>query len=135
MHDKWLTRSACTSQGAKFEVDRFQLKSFWGLFVICGFACLLALCMYFILITRQFSRHYSEEPESFGRSSASGRVQTCLTFIDEKEEDVKSRSKRRQMERASNRSIVEDESTHGSYSSKRSMESNTIKGLDISDEV
>ncbi|KAG7968835.1 hypothetical protein I3843_07G001300 [Carya illinoinensis] len=134
MHDKWLTRSACTPQGTKLEVDRLQLKSFWGLFVTCGFACLLALCIYLILMLRQFSRH-SEELEPSGRSSGSGRVQTFLTFIDEKEEDVKSRSKRRQMEKASIRSTGEDESTHSYSSKRRHIEANSIKSLDISNEV
>ncbi|XP_041018880.1 glutamate receptor 3.6-like [Juglans microcarpa x Juglans regia] len=136
MHDKWLARSACTPQGTKFEVDRLQLKSFWGLFVTCGFACLLALCIYFILMLRQFSRHSDElEPSGSGRSSASGRVQTFLTFIDEKEEDVKSRSKRRQMEKASIRGTGEDESTHSYSSKRRHMEANSSNSLDVSNEV
>lgn len=111
IHDKWLMRSACTKQGTKFEVDRLQLKSFWGLFAICGTACLLALCVYFILMMRQFSRHYPEELEPSGSSSGSKRLRTFLSFADEKEEDVKSRSKRRQMERNSNKSVGEDKST------------------------
>ncbi|KAK9995513.1 hypothetical protein SO802_020199 [Lithocarpus litseifolius] len=43
IHDKLLMRSACTAQGTTIEVDQLQLKSFQGLFVLCGFACLLAL--------------------------------------------------------------------------------------------
>ena len=104
IHDKWLLRRACSYQGAKLEVDRLQLKSFWGLFVICGLACLIALFLYFLKMMRQFSRHYSEELEFSEQSSRSARrIQTFLSFVDEKEEEVKSRSKRRQMERASNR--------------------------------
>ncbi|KAB1201752.1 Glutamate receptor 3.3 [Morella rubra] len=34
IHDKWLARKACMSEGAKEEVDRLPLKSFWGLFLI-----------------------------------------------------------------------------------------------------
>uniref|UniRef100_A0A2N9GVN0 Glutamate receptor n=1 Tax=Fagus sylvatica TaxID=28930 RepID=A0A2N9GVN0_FAGSY len=105
IHDKWLMSSACTSQSTTFEVDRLQLKSFWGLFAICGFACLLALLVYLIMMVRQFSRHYSDDVESSGSSSGSKRIQTFLTFVDEKEVDVKNRSKRRQMEKASNRSV------------------------------
>lgn len=106
IHDKWLLRRACSYQGAKMEVDRLQLRSFWGLFFICGLACLIALFVYLLKMVRQFSRHYSEEVESSG-SGQSSRIQTFLAFVDEKEEDFKSRSKRRQMERASNR--TEDE--------------------------
>ncbi|XP_016652522.1 PREDICTED: LOW QUALITY PROTEIN: glutamate receptor 3.6-like [Prunus mume] len=115
IHDKWLISSSCASQGAKLEVDRLQLKSFWGLFVLCGSACFLALIIYFINMLRQFSKHYTEEVISAG-SSTSARLQTFISFVDEKEEEVKNRSKRRQMERMSNRSASEDESM---YNSKR----------------
>ncbi|KAK7307426.1 hypothetical protein VNO77_40477 [Canavalia gladiata] len=106
IHDKWLLSSACLSQGAKLEVERLQLKSFWGLYVICGSACLLALFIYLIQIWRQYHKHYSEELESPHQSSGSGssRLRTFLSFVDEKEETVKSRSKRRKMERISYRS-------------------------------
>ncbi|TYJ47558.1 hypothetical protein E1A91_A02G198400v1 [Gossypium mustelinum] len=115
IHDKWLLRRACSYQGAKMEVDRLQLRSFWGLFLICGLACLIALFLYFLKMVRQFSRHYAEESDLSGQSSRSARIQTFLSFVDEKEEEVKSRSKRRQMERASNR--TDDGSNSTSYSS------------------
>ncbi|KAJ0098236.1 hypothetical protein Patl1_29290 [Pistacia atlantica] len=35
IHDKWLLKSACSSQGTKHEVDQLHLNSFWGLFVMC----------------------------------------------------------------------------------------------------
>ncbi|KAK6924583.1 Solute-binding protein family 3/N-terminal domain of MltF [Dillenia turbinata] len=114
IHDKWLTGSACSSQSTKLEVDCLQLKSFWGLFVICGCACLLALLVYFLMIIRQFSKHYHEESDSAGGSSRSAGLQTFLTFVDEKEETVKNRSKRRQLEKISNRSTDEEGSTNGS---------------------
>lgn len=117
IHDKWLTRSACISQGTKLEVDRLQLKSFWGLFLICGLACLLALFIYFIQVIRQFSKRHVEELQTTGRSLQSGRVQTFLSFVDEKAEESKSqsRSKRRQSElSSSNRSTGQDEAVNGS---------------------
>ncbi|MDG6100465.1 transporter substrate-binding domain-containing protein, partial [Alteromonas sp. ZYF713] len=46
IHDKWLMRSACSSQNTKFEVDQLELKSFQGLFFICGLACFIALIIY-----------------------------------------------------------------------------------------
>ncbi|GAV81549.1 Lig_chan domain-containing protein/SBP_bac_3 domain-containing protein/ANF_receptor domain-containing protein [Cephalotus follicularis] len=107
IHDKWLTTTACRSEEAKLEVDRLELKSFWGLFVMCGLACLLALLIYIIQIIRQFTRFSKEELEASGRISQSARLQTFLSFVNEKEEVVKSRSKRRRMEGASTRSIGE----------------------------
>ncbi|XP_015576348.1 glutamate receptor 3.6 isoform X2 [Ricinus communis] len=103
IHDKWLTRSACSSTSTKLEVDRLQLRSFWGLFLICG-------------------------------NTTSARVQSFFSFVDEKEEEVKHRSKRRQMERLSNRD--EEKSTDGSGSSNEvHVESPPNNGLYIGNEV
>lgn len=109
------------------EVDRLQLRSFWGLFLICGLACLIALFLYFLKTVRQFSHHYSEESNLSGQSSRSARIQTFLSFVDEKEEEVKSRSKRRQTERASNQ--TDDGSNSTSYSIRRNSEFASNKSL------
>jgi len=106
IHDKWLLSSACRSQGAKLEVDRLNLKSFWGLYLVCGLACFLALLIYFIQTVRQYKKHSPDELESSGQGSGSSRLQTFLSFVDNKE-TVKSRSKRRQTERTSYRSTSE----------------------------
>ncbi|VFQ70124.1 unnamed protein product [Cuscuta campestris] len=107
IHDKWLTRSACTLENTKLEVDRLELKSFSGLFSICGTASFLALMVYFALLACQYKRHYySNSDQSSGGGggggtggSRSGRMRTFLSFVDEKEESVKSRSvKRKEME-------------------------------------
>lgn len=115
IHDKWLTRSACSSQGTKQEADRLHLKSFWGLFVLCGLACLLSLLIYLIQIVRQFARHYLDlqELESAGRSSQSSRLQTFISFAGEKEVVIKNLSKKRKLERASTGDIDKDKSTDG----------------------
>lgn len=105
IHDKWLTRTACSSTETKLEVDRLELKSFWGLFLICGIACVVALTVYFVLIVKQYILHYTpeeEDPNDQSMSiSRSSHVQTFLSFVDEKEEEIKKRSKRRQWERGS----------------------------------
>ncbi|CAO2830716.1 unnamed protein product [Amaranthus hypochondriacus] len=103
INDKWLTRKACSSKDTKLEVYRLDLKSFWGLFLVCGIACLLCLIVYFALIVKQYIRHYNpmEEESSGQTSSKSSRVQTFLSFVDEKEDQIKMRSKRRQMEKES----------------------------------
>ncbi|KAL1315943.1 hypothetical protein AAHE18_15G027000 [Arachis hypogaea] len=108
IHDKWLLRSACLSQGTKLEVERLNLQSFWGLYLLCGFACFIALLIYLIQVTRQYFKHGSDEldPSEQGSSSGSARLRSFLSFVDEKEETVKSRSKRRQMEKISYRSSI-----------------------------
>ena len=103
IHDKWLTRSACSSQSDELESERLHLSSFWGLFLICGMACFLALLLFFILMLRQFMRHVPPTtPDSAGQEGpkSSRSFHTFLSFVDDREEDVKSKSKRRQMERS-----------------------------------
>ncbi|XP_059644990.1 glutamate receptor 3.6-like isoform X2 [Cornus florida] len=130
IHDKWLTRSACSSQGSELEVDRLHLKSFLGLFLVCGLACLFALLLYFLSMVREFSHHYSDESESSGGSSRLARLKTFFSFVNEKEETVKSRSKTRQMERASTRSSEEVESTDGSKKIHMELSSNRTVSFD-----
>ena len=74
---------------------------------------MLALFIYFLKMVRQFRQYSSLELASSGQSSTSTRLQTFLSFADEKEQEVKSRSKRRQLEMASNRNESMD-----SYSSQ-----------------
>ncbi|EOX98906.1 Glutamate receptor 2 isoform 1 [Theobroma cacao] len=96
IHDRWLSRKACSSDSSEAESEQLDLQSFWGLFLICGIACVLALLMYFSLMFRQFSRHCPEEPDSTSPvSSRSARLQTFLSFADGKVEKPKSSSKRK----------------------------------------
>ncbi|KAB2623631.1 glutamate receptor 3.3-like [Pyrus ussuriensis x Pyrus communis] len=46
IHDKWLKKSACSAEGAKQAIDRLSLSSFWGLFLLSGIACFLALVLH-----------------------------------------------------------------------------------------
>ncbi|KAG7968845.1 hypothetical protein I3843_07G001400 [Carya illinoinensis] len=80
LHDKWLTRSACSSEGTKQGVDRLQLQSFWGLFILCGSVCLLALLFYLIKMIREYTRHSGQI------SPQSGRLRSFLSFVKEKED-------------------------------------------------
>ncbi|XP_057751334.1 glutamate receptor 3.6-like isoform X2 [Arachis stenosperma] len=87
IHDKWLTRSACSSEGAKQGIDRLETKSFWGLFLLIGIACFIALLCYLIRMTYRFRRHYSnstnlEVPSS---SSCSSCLKSFFSFVNEKE--------------------------------------------------
>ncbi|KAK9725677.1 hypothetical protein RND81_05G161800 [Saponaria officinalis] len=102
IHDKWLLRSgACSSQDTQLQVDRLELRSFWGLFLIIGIACLVALIAYFVRMMVQYINHHDppeEEDPSSGQTSRSSRLHTFLSFADEKEEEIKRRAKKRQLE-------------------------------------
>ncbi|KAF9618767.1 hypothetical protein IFM89_002462 [Coptis chinensis] len=114
IHDKWLTRKACTKD-TEIASDRLHLRSFWGLFLICGVACFLALLVYFISTVKQFRRFspVESEPSSHG-SSRSRRLQTFLSFVDDKEETV-SKNKRKSID-----NVQDDKSRSGSK--RRQME-------------
>jgi ionotropic glutamate receptor len=65
IHDKWLARKACNLKGAKQDIDRLPLTSFWGLFLLCGLACVLALFLYLVQMVHQYMRHSSRGSQSF----------------------------------------------------------------------
>lgn len=100
IHDKWLSRRACSSEGFEEQTEQLDLESFWGLFLICGIACVIALIVYAWLMFRQFSQHRPEEsdPTSLHRGSRSARLQTFLSFADGKIEKSNSSSSKRKRE-------------------------------------
>lgn len=104
LHDKWLSRKGCDPRKLEDQTDELQLQSFWGLFLICGIACFLSLLIYLCIMIRQFFRHLPEDPDpsSAPGSSRSKRLQTFLSFADEREDVWKSRSKRKRKELSSN---------------------------------
>ncbi|XP_020230862.1 glutamate receptor 3.6 [Cajanus cajan] len=106
IHDKWLTRSACSSEGAKQGIDRLELKSFWGLFLLSGIACFIALLCYVTRMAYRFSRHSNTNLEG---SSRSARLRSFLSFVNEKEVEDKCRPKRRRKEKCSCKKVVHDE--------------------------
>lgn len=103
IHDKWLTSNVCSSQNDALDSERLHLSSFWGLFLICGLACFVSLLIYFILMLRKFMRHVPPmTPDSSvaGSSKSSRSLQTFLSFVDNREEDAKSKAKRKQSQKA-----------------------------------
>ncbi|KAI3808345.1 hypothetical protein L1987_24294 [Smallanthus sonchifolius] len=127
IHDKWLLRSACSSQGTKFEVDQLELANFQGLFFICGLVCILALIIYIALTMRQFYKHYPTLSESTGRSIQSGPLKTFISFVDEKEETTKARSKRKYSEGSSSRTYAGNASIPNYKGSRMDLSLNTSK--------
>ncbi|KAL8167836.1 hypothetical protein V2J09_009335 [Rumex salicifolius] len=93
IHDKWLTINSCSLDSTEIESSQLHLKSFLGLFLLCGIACLIALCIYCVQIWRQFRRQRDLclDPGS----SRSKHLQTILSLIDEKKDPSGSSKRRR----------------------------------------
>lgn len=100
IRDKYLTTRACRILGSEDEdLNHLQLRSFMGLFVVCGFVCIIALLIHFCKITRKFKRHTNQEPGTSLQSSLrSIQIQRFLSFVDKKEEESKHQLKRKRMQ-------------------------------------
>lgn len=115
IHDKWLRKKACGSESSQSDSEQLQIQSFWGLFLICGIASFLALLVYFCLMLHQFKKYSAEESDSsVPSSSRSARLQTFLSFADEKVDRAKSKSKRKREDMSSNGYMNEGEPKNGS---------------------
>ncbi|KAM7256079.1 hypothetical protein ACFE04_011820 [Oxalis oulophora] len=98
IHEKWLSdKGFCSSESSDSDSEQqLQLKSFWGLFLICGVACLFALVTYFLIMLRDFIRHKPEEIDSSRPSSSRSRsLHRFLSFADERIDESKRKSKRK----------------------------------------
>lgn len=97
IHDEWLTTNDCSSPDDVIESNRLSLKSFWGLFLICGIACVGAVIMFFIKLCLQSIKYPGEEIESGSiestpserRPSRLPSIQSLLTVFDKRETIVK----------------------------------------------
>ncbi|MCL7029307.1 hypothetical protein MKW94_014506 [Papaver nudicaule] len=115
IYDKWLSKSSCTSDSTELESDRLHFKSFWGLYLSCGVAILLALLIHIVQLVLQFRRHFPKEPDSASSStsqasSLSRSFQRFVSFVNDKEEQFKNRSKRREMDASVSSEENRDES-------------------------
>uniref|UniRef100_A0ACD5ZBT9 Uncharacterized protein n=1 Tax=Avena sativa TaxID=4498 RepID=A0ACD5ZBT9_AVESA len=85
IHDKWLKTGECATDSNEFiDSNQLRLESFWGLFLICAVACILALLIYFGIMLRKYLRH---EPKK--------SLRRFISFVDDKE-PPKNRKKRSQ---------------------------------------
>lgn len=101
IHDKWLKQSTCSLDSTEIESDQLQLRSFWGLFLICGIACFIALLVYFLQIGMKL-RH-AEPPQSVTTSPSdpqSGRFRRFISLIDKKADQSNNGNKRRKVIRS-----------------------------------
>ncbi|KAM3317230.1 hypothetical protein ACQJBY_035083 [Aegilops geniculata] len=83
IHDKWLKTGECAADESEMiNSNQLRLESFWGLFLICGVACVISLLIYFGIMLRKYMRH---EPKK--------SLRRFISFVDDKE-PPKNRKKR-----------------------------------------
>lgn len=107
IHDKWLTGTNCDTQDSDIASNQLSLNSFWGLFLICGISCVIALFIFLMKIFCQYKKYLSPDvtesnhPEiipampSMKRPARLGSIKNLLNFVDRKEEEVKNVIKRK----------------------------------------
>ncbi|XP_074585596.1 glutamate receptor 3.4-like isoform X2 [Curcuma longa] len=98
IHDKWLTRTGCSSSSSDIGANQLGLRSFQGLFLLCGAVCVLALIIFFIKICHQYIRYSSTKVgeskdteiihEANVRLGRLKSVKDLIQFVDTKEEDI-----------------------------------------------
>lgn len=87
--------------------NQLSLNSFWGLFLICGIACFLALIVFSFRVLTQYRRFSPEdeeegevreiEPSRSARRSirSSTSFKNLMEFVDRKETEIKEILKRK----------------------------------------
>ncbi|CAL5077485.1 unnamed protein product [Urochloa decumbens] len=125
IHDKWLSPGTCDAQSTDgVGADRLNLSSFWGLFLICGVACFVALLVYLARILCQFCDYHHDQglpPErSLRRPARLGSIRDLMSFVDMREAEVKrairSRSGERRLDRSMGASSLSEEGPSSSLS-------------------
>lgn len=115
LHDKWLSSASCSSQATDVEETSLSLNNFWGLFLVCGVACFIALGIFFCRMLFQYLRFIPADEESreiveHDSETRSGRrslraisFKDFADFYDKKEAEIKEKDRRnkRQMSRES----------------------------------
>lgn len=99
IHDKWLLKHDCSVQD-NVDSNELSLSSFWGLFLICGIACVLSLIAFSIKVFCQYNK-FNPEPEQHDQEISPTRpkdkrlfrsttsFRELMYFVDKKEKEIK----------------------------------------------
>ncbi|KAI6672807.1 hypothetical protein NL676_000713 [Syzygium grande] len=106
IHDKWLSQTECSAQVNAADDSRLSLNSFWGLFLVCGIACFLALTCFCCKVFSQYRRfspgaeetEVEIEPSSTQHPPRSTSFKDLMDFVDRKEVEIKHMLKRKSSE-------------------------------------
>lgn len=112
IHDKWLKIDICDSQSNQVESNKFGLKLFWGVFLVTGIVCSIALLIFFCHMIWQFSRHTDTDFENSSHSSlslsCSARALKSFAKFMDKREDAETKRRLKRM-RSDKKIIAESE--------------------------
>ncbi|KAK7404912.1 hypothetical protein VNO78_05962 [Psophocarpus tetragonolobus] len=95
IHDKWLHKKECATNAV--DSNKLALTSFWGLFLICGIACAIALIVFFARIFCQYNKFSPEaekidqemQPVRSRRPSRTPSLKKLMVFVDKREAEIK----------------------------------------------
>lgn len=100
IHDKWLKIDTCDSQRSQVVSNKFGLEFFWGVFLVTGIVCFIALLIFFCRMIWQFSRHAHRDIEDSSNSSHSlsgsaRALKSFARFMDKREDDERKKGLKR----------------------------------------
>lgn len=97
IHDKWLTVSECSADDSQVDSNQLRFVSFWGLFLICGLACLVSIIIFFLGVLQQYRKYGKvggDQSESGSSIQCTGSFKDLISFMDKMEIDVKKDTER-----------------------------------------
>ncbi|XP_045800934.1 glutamate receptor 3.4-like isoform X1 [Trifolium pratense] len=99
IHDKWLSKQNCAAKVDDVDSNELSLSSFWGLFLICGIACLIAMTVFFVRVFCQYMKFIPESEEEVDQENPSNRrrrsfrssksFKELFEFVDKREREIK----------------------------------------------
>ncbi|KAJ1404327.1 Solute-binding protein family 3/N-terminal domain of MltF [Sesbania bispinosa] len=95
IHDKWLNIKGCATND--IDANKLSLTSFWGLFLICGITCVLALIIFFARVFCQYNKFNLQpnevdveiQPVRSRRTSRTASFKHLIDFVDKREAEIK----------------------------------------------
>jgi len=84
-------------QISQVDSNQLSLMSFWGLFLICGIACFIALTIFFCRVICQYRRFSPEavegdveiDPPRSRRTMRTSSFKDLMGFVDRREAEIK----------------------------------------------
>lgn len=100
IHDKWLKIDTCDKQNSQADSNKFGLQFFWGIFLVTGIVCFIALLIFFCRMIWLYSLHGGRDIDdsnhsSHSFSSSARALKSFARFMDKKEDDERKESLKR----------------------------------------